>query len=170
MKVRLANLIDLKQIKVVYDNAVNHMIDEGNISQWTDYSSFEKGEIKYIDQNCFYVVEREEEIIGVFALIYGVDETYNKIKGKWINDDEYVTIHKIAVKYYQQHIASFILDYVVNCIKLKFINNIRIDTHKDNISMKTFLKKNKFTYCGVISITNDFSDKPSLRNAYIREF
>lgn len=170
MDVRLANLNDLTQIKELYHIAVDHMNDEGNVSQWTDYNEFEKGVIKYIENNCFYVVERDDEIIGVFAMIYGVDETYNKIKGKWINDDEYVTIHKIAVKYYQEHIASFILNYVVNCIKLKFINNIRIDTHKDNISMKTFLKKNGFIYCGVISITNDFTDKLSLRNAYLREF
>lgn len=170
MTIRKAVLEDLQSIKMVYNEAVKHMISEGNIDQWNDYNSFEKGVIKYINDGCFYVVEMSEEIVGIFALIFGIDKTYNNIRyGNWLNYNEYVTIHKIAVKYFQMNIASFILDYIENIIREKEIFNIRIDTHKDNISMKTFLNKKGFIHCGEISITCDFNDLPSLREAYMKE-
>lgn len=170
MVIRKANNNDLQAIKEVYDIAVKHMNDEGNINQWNDYNSFEVGVKKYINDGCFHVVLLENEIVGFFALIYGIDKTYNVIRyGNWLNNDEYVTIHKIAVKYYQKNIASFILNYIIDEIKNKNIYNIRIDTHKDNISMQTFLNKKGFTHCGEISITCDFNDLPSLREAFMRE-
>lgn len=166
---RKAILEDIIQVKEVYNYAYNHMKDEGNINQWSDYISFEKGVINYINNDCFYVVIEENEIVGFFALIYGIDITYNDIRnGKWVNNDEYVTIHKIAVKYYQRKLASKILSYIIDKIKKENINNIRIDTHKKNISMQTFLNKNGFIHCGEISITCDFNDLPSLREAFIK--
>ena len=168
--IRRALISDLQSIKAVYDEAVKHMVQEGNVDQWNDYASFEKGVIKYINDGCFYVVENEDEVVGIFALIYGIDKTYNVIRyGNWLNNDEYVTIHKIAVKYFEKHIASYILNYIVNKIKSENINNIRIDTHKDNISMQTFLNKKGFIHCGEISITCDFNDLPSLREAFMRQ-
>ena len=166
---RKAKLEDLIQIKEVYNYAYNHMKDEGNVNQWSDYISFEIGVINYINNNCFYVVVDENEIVGFFALIYGIDVTYNDIRnGNWVNNNEYVTIHKIAVKYYQRKIASKILAYIIEKIKKEDINNIRIDTHKDNISMQTFLNKNGFIHCGEISITCDFNNLSSLREAFIK--
>ena len=44
--------------------------------------------------------------------------------------------------------------------------NIRIDTHENNVSMNAFLKNKGFKYCGIISLTLDYNDKKSLRNAY----
>ena len=115
---RKAKLEDLIQIKEVYNYAYNHMKDEGNVNQWSDYISFEIGVINYINNNCFYVVVDENEIVGFFALIYGIDVTYNDIRnGNWVNNNEYVTIHKIAVKYYQRKIASKILAYIIEKIK-----------------------------------------------------
>lgn len=170
MIIRKANLNDLYAIKEVYNIAVKHMNEEGNINQWNDYDSFETGVKKYINDECFYIVLLENEIVGFFALIYGIDKTYNNIRyGEWLNNNEYVTIHKIAVKYYQKNIASFILNYIINEIKSKNIKNIRIDTHKDNISMQTFLNKKEFIHCGEISITCNFNDLPSLREAYMKE-
>ena len=49
------DLEDLAQIKEVYNYAYNHMRDEGNINQWSDYISFEKGVINYINSDCFYI-------------------------------------------------------------------------------------------------------------------
>ena len=59
------------------------------------------------------------------------------------------------------------IDGNINKAKEKNIYNIRIDTHNDNISMLSFLKKNNFSYCGIISITCDFNDFNSLRNLIV---
>ncbi len=167
MKVYKATLNDFEDIKLIHSLAIAHMNEEKNHNQWMkNDEKFLNKMIDYIKNDEFYIVKENEETIGFFAMIFGIDITYNVIEGKWINNDEYVTIHKIASKYYRRHIASFILSYVEETIAKKGIKNIRIDTHVDNVSMNAFLLKNGFIKCGTISITCNFEDKNSLRIAY----
>ena len=165
--IREATLNDFEDIKLIHSLAIIHMNEEENHNQWIrNDEKFLNKMIDYIQSGDFYIVKENEETIGFFAMIFGIDITYNVIDGKWINNDEYVTIHKIASKYYRRHIASFILSYVEQTIANKGIKNIRIDTHIDNVSMNAFLLKNGFVKCGTISITCNFEDKNSLRIAY----
>ena len=167
MEVYKATLNDFEDIKLIHSLAIIHMNEEENHNQWIrNDEKFLNKMIDYIQSGEFYIVKENEETIGFFAIIFGIDITYNVIDGKWINNDEYVTIHKIASKYYRRHIASFILSYVEQTIANKGIKNIRIDTHIDNVSMNAFLLKNGFVKCGTISITCNFEDKNSLRIAY----
>ena len=87
-------------------------------------------------------------------MIFGIDKTYNEIDGKWINNDSYITIHKIASKYFQKGIASFMLNHAITTAKSNNIYNIRIDTHKDNLSMQRFLTKHDFKACGTIYLAS----------------
>ena len=166
-----ATINDLKKIKEIYKLAQNHMINENNTTQWVNHEDvFAKDIINYINKQCFYIAKSEDEIVGFFAMIYGIDKTYNEIKeGKWLNENPYVTIHKIAVKYYGQKIAQNILEFIINDAINNNVYNIRIDTHKNNKSMKRFLEKNDFIKCGIISITNSFEDINSLREAYLNQ-
>ena len=167
MEVYKATLNDFEDIKLIHSLAIIHMNEEENHNQWIrNDEKFLNKMIDYIQSGDFYIVKENEETIGFFAMIFGIDITYNVIDRKWINNDEYVTIHKIASKYYRRHIASFILSYVEQTIANKGIKNIRIDTHIDNVSMNAFLLKNGFVKCGTISITCNFEDKNSLRIAY----
>ena len=170
MKIYKANKNDLNEIEKIYHIAVDHMIDENNTNQWKHNNvNFARQISDYIDNNNFYVVKQNNEIIGFFAMIFGIDKTYDEIDGKWINNDPYVTIHKIASKYFQKGIASFVLNHVIKSAIKNDIYNIRIDTHKDNISMQKFLEKNDFIKCGIISITCNFDDNDSLRYAYLKQ-
>ena len=170
MEIIRANINDLNEVSKIFINASIHMKEEKNLKQWEVIDNdFINSIIAYIKKKEAYIVKNGDEIVGFFALIYDEDKTYKVIKnGKWLNDEKYVTIHKIAVKYFQKHIATFILKYIENKIKSENIYNIRIDTHNDNISMLSFLKKNNFSYCGIISITCDFNDFISLRKAFIK--
>ena len=169
MDIYKASKNDINELVSIYHIAVDHMYEENNFDQWKkDDTNFIRQVNNYIDNDCFYKVVENNEIIGFFAMIFGEDKTYNQIHGKWLNNDPYVTIHKIASKYYKRKIASNILDFVIKTAKQKSIYNIRIDTHNDNISMLSFLKKNNFSYCGIISITCDFNDLNSLRKAFIK--
>lgn len=167
MEVRKAQLTDVNDIMNIYYLATERMSAEGNKNQWNDEESFLKGILNYISEGKMNVVV-DDEIVGFYAQIYGIDKTYNEIKGKWLNDEEYVTIHKIASKYPRRHIASFILKQVEQEALRNNIRNIRIDTHYQNISMQEFLKNQGFVYCGVISIACDFANQASLRNAYLK--
>ena len=167
MKVHKATLNDFDDIRLIHSLAIKHMNEENNHNQWLkNDEKFIQKMIDYINCGDFYIVKENEEIVGFFAMIFGIDVTYNDIDGKWLNNDSYVTIHKIASKYYRRHIASFILDYVTKEAAKKNIHNIRIDTHKVNVSMRSFLIRNGFSECETISITCNFNEEASSRIAY----
>ncbi len=168
MEIRLASKDDLKQIQDLFVDASEYMKSEGNLIQWQekDFASKENV-LQLIAGNDFYVAIDQSEIIGFYKLQYGIDKTYNEIrKGKWLNDKEYVTIHRFAVKNHRKGIATLLLNRIETEILKKGIYNIRIDTHKDNVSMNAFLHKNNFIECGEIACLCDFNDIKQLRVAY----
>ena len=89
----------------------------------------------------------EEEVVAVFAFIIGDDPTYRVIEGSWLNDRPYGVIHRIGSNGKAKGIIPFVMEYAFSRI-----DNIKIDTHKDNRIMQHVLEKNGFKYCGVITI------------------
>lgn len=166
MRVELVNLNDLEELMNIYSLARFRMIEEGNITQWDNSSVFRDELVFYIQNNILYKVVKNDEILGYFAFIYEEENAYNIINGKWLNEEKYVTIHKIASKYNNIGIGSYIIKYVINRCKNENIYNVKIDTHANNKSMNKFLINKGFVKCGVISLTLDFKDAYSLRNAY----
>jgi hypothetical protein len=76
---------------------------------------------------------------GVFALFRGDEPTYEIIEnGEWLNDDEYVTVHRIASDGKAKGIFNCTISY---CKGIS--DNIRIDTHKSNIIMQKLIEKKK---------------------------
>ena len=69
-------------------------------------------------------------------------------------------------KYQRQGIASFMIDYIIDKMTGDNLKDIKIDTHKNNVSMNKFLSYKGFKYCGIISLNGDFNDEYNLRNAY----
>lgn len=146
MLIRNTRLSDLDEVMKIYAMARDFMREGGNPDQWgISYPPRELIESDIADR-CGYVIENEGEIVGTFFFKTGPDPTYLKIYGgKWLNDDEYGVIHRIAVKYKGRNIISEAFNY---CSRL--IGSIRIDTHRQNVPMQKALEKHGFCYCGVI--------------------
>ena len=166
MNIELVILDDLYKLMDIYDLARVRMVNEGNLTQWDNREVFKTEIIDYINKKILYKVIENDEIVGYFAYIYDIEHAYDVIDGKWLNQDKYITIHKIASKYNNKGIGGFIIKYVIDRCKNEGIYNIKIDTHKNNLSMNKFLTNKGFINCGVISLTLDFNDEYSLRNAY----
>ena len=149
--IRLARIEDLNEIMEIVKDAKAFLKSQG-VDQWQgDYPTSEVF-IKDISNNNLYVYE-EEIIKGFIAIIKGIDVTYNKIyEGAWLNDGEYVTIHRIAVKKdaRNKNIATSLIDYTEHLATKDNIKSIRIDTHKENIPMQNMITKNGFIKCGII--------------------
>ena len=167
MRVDMIDIMDLEELMKIYDLARVRMVNEGNLTQWDNRETFELELIDYINKKILYKVIENQEIVGYFAYIYDIEHAYDVIDGKWLNQDKYITIHKIASKYNNKGIGGFIIKYVIDRCKKEGIYNIKIDTHKNNLSMNKFLTNKGFINCGVISLTLDFKDEYSLRNAYL---
>jgi hypothetical protein len=102
-----------------------------------------------------------ERILAQFALCPGEDPTYCEIDGSWLDDDPYVTIHRIASSGLAAHVAYDCIEWVA-----KQYGNVRADTHPNNKAMQHVLERSGFARCGLISLPNRGDDK--IRIAYQR--
>ena len=150
MFIRKAEPKDLAKIKKIYSLAKDYMRKNGNPNQWKGDYPNEIDAQEDISNGIGYVCEDGGEVVAVFAFKIGVEPTYNKIfEGKWLNDLPYAFMHRIAVLKHGKGIVDFCFK---ECFKL--FPNLKIDTHRDNIPMQKVLKRNGFSYCGIIYLEN----------------
>lgn len=147
MKIELANKTDLDKLLEIYREAREFMKNSGNKTQWGDNKPSKETLERDIENKNLYKVVDFDEIVGAFALIYGEDKTYLEIDGKWLNDEPYATLHRVA----SSGKARGIMSEIIKFSEEKF-ENLRIDTHKNNHKMLDKIRENGFTYCGVIKI------------------
>ena len=160
VNIRLATYNDLDEIRNIFLVAKSKMVSDGNLEQWKDIEYPFCYTKEDIDKGQCYVIENDnKELVATFVYIIGDDPTYSYIEGKWLNNNKYGTIHRIASNNKEKHIFKTVLDYV-----LSSRIDIRIDTHKDNMRMKHLIEKNGFTYCGIIYVRDG-----TPRLAYQRE-
>lgn len=162
MKVRRTQEKDIESVMNIYAKARRFMKENGNPTQWgDDFPNIEL--IKADVQKDGYVVINNGKIVGVFVLEENAHEpAYSVIDGMWLNDKPYAVIHRCATGGIHRGVGQFVFEWCFN----KF-NNIRIDTHEDNIPMKNLLDKNGYKYCGKIYYTaKDYGKDYGERIAY----
>lgn len=122
--------------------------------QWQDGYPNEETITNDIAQEYGYVVQNQNEILGYFALIFDEDPTYKTIEGKWLSDQEYAVVHRVAVSANAKglKLGTRILSEVEKIGADKKIFSIRIDTNFDNIAMLSILEKLNYQYCGEIDV------------------
>lgn len=146
MFIRKAVIQDIDNIQEIYKKAREYMKNTGNSGQWGNTHPPLEMLIEDIRVGQLYVgVFDDNEIHCVFAFLEGIDKTYLKIDGSWLNNDEYMTIHRIASDGKYRGVFGKCMDYC----KEK-CNNLRIDTHENNKTMQHVLEKCGFIRCGII--------------------
>ena len=145
LQIRKASSDDFEIIMNIYRYAQDFMIKTGNPNQWGHFYPSDDIIKSDIRKGLCMTVCDENEIHAVFALMHYPEPTYSFIEGKWLNDEDYITIHRVAGDGRIHGIVGFIADY---CKKLS--GNVRIDTHHDNKIMQRQLEKNGFVKCGTI--------------------
>lgn len=148
--IRLAQESDIPAIMCVIDMARQIMHNSGNTNQWINgYPSDSIIRDDIIILNAGFVIEENRQIIGYFAFIPSPEPTYSFIKGKWLNDEPYYVIHRMASLPEYHGIFSDIMEW-----SFLRTQTIRIDTHRDNHIMQHNLQKHGFSYCGIIYLRN----------------
>lgn len=147
MNIRKSRIDDIPKIMLIFDCARKYMRANNNMSQWNDTYPAIEDILNDITKGNSYIGENNNgEIIFTFAFIIGEDSTYNIIReGKWLNEELYGTIHRIASNGESRGVLKKAVDY---CIK--YVSNIRIDTHEDNLPMLRALNNTGFQKCGII--------------------
>lgn len=86
MDIRPSTMDDVDEVMRIYEIARETMRDSGNPTQWGDNYPPRSMILSDIEKKCSYVLEKEQELLGVFTFVIGDDSTYQKIDGAWINN------------------------------------------------------------------------------------
>lgn len=150
MQIRHTKPEDIPAVLALYEGARRFMVQNGNPNQWTDgYPGRDQLEADLAADGS-YVCTDGDKIVGTFFFIVGEEPAYRRIEdGRWLNDRPYGVVHRITAASGTRGIASFCLDW---CFSRW--DNIRIDTHQDNIPMQRALAKNGYQRCGTIYLAD----------------
>ena len=145
---------DLDRImELIYD--AQQWFHRQQIDQWQDgYPTAEiiEGDITRGEN---YIIEHRGEIVATAVVSFAGEPTYEKIHGRgWLNEQPYAVVHRIAVadSHRRMGIAQEILHFTEELCHERGVEDIRIDTHRDNAAMRSLLKKSGYTHCGRITL------------------
>ncbi len=164
MKIKLANISDIPQIMEVISDAKNLLKQSGSLQWNTDSYPNEETFINDINNHVLYALWDNTTLVGIIACINGIDENYKQIKGHWIANGPYLSIHRIAIRkeYYHTKSSHILIDYAINLAKSLDCISIKVDTHPLNIPMQKLLLHFNFTYCGIIELLRSNIDNKRL--------
>ena len=157
---------DLERIMELVADAQNWFAKQ-NIDQWQDGYPTDNIISSDILSNKNYIVELDGDTSATFMLSFDGEPTYSVIEGKgWLNNNPYAVVHRIAVtdRSRRKGIAKEILYYVEELCAERGVADIRIDTHRDNLAMRSLLKKMGYSHCGRITLISG-----AYREAYHKE-
>lgn len=156
MNFRKSEKSDVKSIMKIIKQAQEYLKSQG-IDQWQNNYPNDDVINSDISKGESYVVEENGNIVATSVISFNKEKTYDIIhEGKWLTDGKYAVIHRIAVDNTCKGlgVSHKIIEYAEEMCKEKGINSIKIDTHKENLSMQKMLEKNGFKYCGIIHLAD----------------
>ena len=152
MEFRQAKISDLDQIVEIIELSKKYL-KETKVDQWQDGYPAKEDLRRDIESGNSYVLTNKDEIIATTVISLEGESTYNSIfNGEWITNEEYIVMHRVAVhdKYKGKGIFKELIKEAESLDLNKRILSIKIDTHRDNISMQRAVVKNDFKRCGII--------------------
>ena len=152
MEFRQANISDLDQIVEIIELSKKYL-KETKVDQWQDGYPAKEDLRRDIESGNSYVLTNKDEIVATTVISLDGESTYNSIfNGEWITNEDYIVMHRVAVhdKYKGKGIFKELIKEAESLALNKGIYSIKIDTHRDNISMQRAVVKNDFQKCGII--------------------
>ena len=148
---RQAELSEIAPIWEILQQAIQRRKEDCS-NQWQDgypnldviHKDIQKGE--------GFVLVDGEKIIGYSAVLINDEPAYAGIEGKWLTNDDFVVIHRVALSenYLGKGLAKKIIGYVEDFAIQNNIYSIKADTNFDNIPMMKIFENLGYTYCGEV--------------------
>jgi GNAT superfamily N-acetyltransferase len=153
MKIRKSNRADIPSIMEIISHAQS-LLRSGGVDQWQD--GYPTAEIIAADiaKSESYLLENNGVILATAVISFTGEITYNTIDGQWINSNPYVVVHRLAVRDAARRsgLAQQLMLYAEALALNRGINDIRVDTHQDNLAMQALLDRLGYTLCGKITL------------------
>ena len=145
---------DFSELPVIWDilqQAIEQRKQDGS-EQWQDGYPNEQTIHNDITNGYAYVLVDNHVIIAYAAIIFGVDPAYNYLRGRWLTNDDYVAIHRVATSNASKGkgVATHLFKIIEDLCIAQNVHSIKVDTNFDNAPMLRILDKLNYTYCGEI--------------------
>lgn len=149
--IRTSTISDIPALLQMAAASRQIMRENGNMNQWINGYPSEEVFLRDIENGNSYLICDDEIPVGTFAFVPSPEPTYANIyEGAWSDEaSPYYVVHRIAGFPDKKGIFDAMADFCFS-----HTNNLRIDTHRDNLIMQHLLKKHKFAYCGIIYLEN----------------
>ena len=151
MILRKASFSELPVIWDILKQAIEQRKKDGS-EQWQNGYPNQQTVHDDITNGYAYVLADNNVIIAYAAIICGIEPAYNDIKGKWLTNDNYSVIHRVATSNVVKGkgVATNLFKSIEDlCLEQK-VYSIKVDTNFDNIPMLKILDKLGYSYCGEI--------------------
>ena len=142
---------ELPVIWNILQQAIEQRKQDGS-DQWQNGYPNEQTVHDDISNGYGYVLINNHAIIAYAAIIFGIEQAYEEIIGKWLTNGDYAVVHRVAVSnaVKGKGIATLLFKAIEDlCIEQK-VYSIKVDTNFDNLPMLRILDKLNYTYCGEI--------------------
>lgn len=151
MVLRKADTSDTIRIWKILEQAIEQRKQDGS-DQWQNGYPNEQTVQNDIAEGIGYVLIENDQIIAYAAIIFGIEPAYTEIKGKWLSNDDYVVVHRVATsnEVKGRGIATQLFRMIEDLAIREKVFSIRVDTNFDNIPMLKILDRLDYTYCGEI--------------------
>jgi len=148
---RKAEITDFNPIWDILSQAILRRKEDGS-NQWQD--GYPNPDVIKKDMECKagFVLTDGDSVIGYCAVLINDEPEYLKIKGKWLTNEDFVVIHRVAISedYIGKGLAKHILRFVEDYAMSNQIYSIKADTNFDNIAMMKTFEKLGYIYCGEV--------------------
>lgn len=153
---RKAVMSELDSLDSIALETINHMLRIG-LKQWNTSYPRKQDFKKDIENGSLYVLTDKHTIIGIVALLEDNDPKYATID-TWETQNALVC-HRVLIhskhqgKGYAKHLFNEIINFAMN----HKYPSVKIDTHIDNIRMKSLLKSFLFEERGYIAVMDRYA-------------
>lgn len=150
MEIRPAMSQDLPRILELFEQARQFMREHGNPNQWGTHDPPREQIEEDIRREGSYLCLHHGTVVGTFAFLPGPDATYARLQsGAWLNDWPYWVLHRVAAPDAPKGTGTALLQWCQ-----KHADNIRGDTHRQNVPMQGLLQKCGFSQVGTLLLPN----------------
>lgn len=151
MKLEKATTQQLDVIWEIIREAIQRRKEDGSTQWQNGYPNIETIKNDMADESA-YVLIKNNIVIAYVSIKINNEPAYEKIKGKWLTNNDFLVLHRIAVskKYLGKGMAIKIFELSEMLAKEKQIYSIKVDTNFDNQPMLHILKKRNYQYCGKV--------------------
>lgn len=151
MNLRKATFSEVPAIWEILQQAIARRKADGS-EQWQDGYPNEQSIHNDLVNGSAYVLTDNDRIIAYAAIIFDIEPAYSDIKGKWLTNDEYLVIHRVATsnEVLGKGIATQLFRLIEELALDSRVYSIKVDTNFDNIPMLKILANLDYVYCGEV--------------------